>query len=45
MAQITYGSSNRATMPEDMESILIEMSEGSLTKDSINKLIYPEAKV
>jgi len=34
-----------AALPEDMESILIEMSEGSLTKDSMNKLIYPEAKV
>ena len=32
-------------LPSDMESILLEMSEGSLTKESVNKLVYPEAKV
>ena len=32
-------------LPSDMESILLEMSEGSLTKESANKLVYPEAKV
>ena len=32
-------------LPSDMESILLEMSEGSLTKESANKLIYPEVKV
>ena len=32
-------------LPSDMESILLEMSEGSLTKESANKLVYPEVKV
>jgi len=34
-----------STLPTDMESILLEMSEGSLTKESANKIVYPEAKV
>lgn len=32
-------------LPSDMESMLLEMSEGSLTKESANKLVYPVAKV
>jgi len=32
-------------LPLDMESMLLEMSEGSLTKESANKLVYPVAKV
>lgn len=34
-----------STLPTDMESILLEMSEGSLTKESANKIVYPGAKV
>ena len=34
-----------STLPTDMESILLEMSEGSLTKESANTIVYPEAKV